>query len=330
MQAMLTMKRIDIAVVERRRRASPSAEGWAPAPLHANAGANSPLGSGCGFMTRALTPSDPAAHRSGRRPGCPRRPPGSWPRASWPARSPRRGCRRRRRAASAVAHRPAGSSSTPPRSTPLGQDVVGAAGAHVHRAVREPEDLLVERESPGGSRRRCDREAAPATAEVSSAVRSPDVGRRPGSPTAGPSCARSGTPRASRDAPACPVTSSGTELHTSDPTRLSRSTRRSSVLSPRDGHGPGGTYHILSQRGSTARCDELPAGRCATAWLPYVFVDNPDAAIARPGSSGHDPGGRRGHPGRRPLRVLQDPTGAVARVMKPQPEPRGRVAPAFA
>jgi uncharacterized protein len=89
--------------------------------------------------------------------------------------------------------------------------------------------------------------------------------------------------------------------------------------------GPNGTYHIIS-RGGVDRggvTEHLPAG-VPPHWLPYVFVDDPDATIARAKKLGGTiemehidiPGvGRFG--------VLRDPTGASFAVMKPQPPTKG-------
>src|SRR5437867_119183 len=46
--------------------------------------------------------------------------------------------------------------------------------------------------------------------------------------------------------------------------------------------GPGGTYHILSQGGvDRGGVTGHLAGGAPPHWLPYVFVDDPDATIAR-------------------------------------------------
>ncbi len=85
--------------------------------------------------------------------------------------------------------------------------------------------------------------------------------------------------------------------------------------------GPGGTYHILSQRGVDRGgvTSFLPAG-VPPHWLPYVFVENPDAAIARARKLGATiQVGAEDIPGVGRFGVLQDPTGAVLAVMKPQP-----------
>lgn len=85
--------------------------------------------------------------------------------------------------------------------------------------------------------------------------------------------------------------------------------------------GPEGFYYVLSKSGvgRGGVTGHLPSG-IPPHWLPYVAVDDPDATIARARKLGATirvapediPGiGRFG--------VLQDPTGALLAVMKPQP-----------
>jgi uncharacterized protein len=85
--------------------------------------------------------------------------------------------------------------------------------------------------------------------------------------------------------------------------------------------GPGGTYHILSQggvdRGGVTH-HLLPG--TAPHWLPYVYVDDPDATLARARHLGATiPMPPEDIPGVGRFGVLQDPTGALLSVMKPQP-----------
>jgi uncharacterized protein len=85
--------------------------------------------------------------------------------------------------------------------------------------------------------------------------------------------------------------------------------------------GPGGTYHVLS-RGGVDRggaTSHLPPG-AAPHWLPYVYVDDADATIARVGRNGGTVQfGPEDIPGIGRFGVLQDPSGARLAVMKPAP-----------
>lgn len=85
--------------------------------------------------------------------------------------------------------------------------------------------------------------------------------------------------------------------------------------------GPDGTYHVLSSggvgRGGVS--SHLPAG-VPPHWLPYVYVDDPDATVARARQHGaRIRSGPEDIPGIGRFAVLEDPTGAVLAVMKPQP-----------
>jgi len=85
--------------------------------------------------------------------------------------------------------------------------------------------------------------------------------------------------------------------------------------------GPGGTYHVLSKsgQGRGGVSGHLP---CNTKphWLPYVAVDDVDAAVARARTLGAtiqmNP---QDIPGVGRISVLLDPTGAALAVMKPNP-----------
>jgi len=85
--------------------------------------------------------------------------------------------------------------------------------------------------------------------------------------------------------------------------------------------GPGGTYHILEKNGvgRGGATSQLAPG-VPPHWLPYVFVDDADATIAKAKKLGATiQFGPEDIPGVGRFGVLQDPTGAVLAVMKPQP-----------
>jgi hypothetical protein len=85
--------------------------------------------------------------------------------------------------------------------------------------------------------------------------------------------------------------------------------------------GPGGTYHIL-EKGGVGRggaTNQMAPG-VPPHWLPYVFVDDPDATIAKAKKLGATiQFGPEDIPGVGRFGVFQDPTGAVLAVMKPRP-----------
>jgi predicted enzyme related to lactoylglutathione lyase len=112
------------------------------------------------------------------------------------------------------------------------------------------------------------------------------------------------------------------ELHTSDPTAALRFYEKVLGFSHRSvDMGPAGKYHILS-RGGVDRggvTSHLPAG-APPHWLPYVFVDNVDDAIARARKlGGKILTGAEDIPGIGRFGVLEDPTGAALAIMKPLP-----------
>jgi uncharacterized protein len=85
--------------------------------------------------------------------------------------------------------------------------------------------------------------------------------------------------------------------------------------------GPGGTYHVLEKNGvgRGGATNQLAPG-VPPHWLPYVFVDDPDATIAAAKKLGATiQFGPEDIPGVGRFGVLQDPTGAVLAVMKPRP-----------
>ena len=83
--------------------------------------------------------------------------------------------------------------------------------------------------------------------------------------------------------------------------------------------GPGRTYHILEKNGvgrGGATSKLAPGARPHS--LPYVFVDDPDATIAKARTRGATiQFSREDIPGVGRFGVLQYPTGAVLAVMKP-------------
>ena len=85
--------------------------------------------------------------------------------------------------------------------------------------------------------------------------------------------------------------------------------------------GPGGTYHILEKNGvERGGATSHIAPGVPPHWLPYVFVDDPDATIAKAKKLGATiQFGPEDIPGVGRFGVLQDPTGAVLAVMKPRP-----------
>jgi predicted enzyme related to lactoylglutathione lyase len=85
--------------------------------------------------------------------------------------------------------------------------------------------------------------------------------------------------------------------------------------------GPGGTYHILEANG-VGRGGVTPhlAPGVPPRWLPYVFVDDPDATLAKARKLGATiEVGPEDIPGVGRFGVLRDPIGAVLAVMKPRP-----------
>ena len=117
------------------------------------------------------------------------------------------------------------------------------------------------------------------------------------------------------------------ELHTSDPTSALAFYEKVVGFSHRSmDMAPGGTYHILS-RGGVDRggvTSHLARG-VPPHWLPYVFVDDTDATIARARRLGATiPMDPEDIPGVGRFGVLQDPTGAVLAIMKSLPTDKQR------
>ena len=112
------------------------------------------------------------------------------------------------------------------------------------------------------------------------------------------------------------------ELHTPDPARVLPFYEKVVGFSHRAlGMGPSGTYHVIS-RGGVDRggvTDHLAPGQPAH-WLPYVYVDDCDATVARARKlGGKIPVDAMDIPGIGRFGVLEDPSGAVLAVMKPAP-----------
>jgi predicted enzyme related to lactoylglutathione lyase len=112
------------------------------------------------------------------------------------------------------------------------------------------------------------------------------------------------------------------ELHTSDPAQaLAFYGKVVGFTSSAMDMGPGGTYHVL-EAGGTGRGGVTPhlAPGVPPHWLPYVFVDDPDATIAKAKKLGATiEVGPEDIPGVGRFGVLRDPIGAVLAVMKPRP-----------
>lgn len=84
------------------------------------------------------------------------------------------------------------------------------------------------------------------------------------------------------DAPPAPGTFHWNELHTSDPARaVGFYTRALGYGVKQMDMGPAGTYHVLEQSGAPRAGVMKAQGDTPTMWLPYVAVDDADAASAR-------------------------------------------------
>ena len=129
---------------------------------------------------------------------------------------------------------------------------------------------------------------------------------------------------ATGDAADVPVTPHGcwlwNELHTSDPTaalsfyeKVVGFTHRSLDM------GPAGAYHIVAKGGVDRGgvTSHLPNG-ARPHWLPYVSVDDVDAAFGRARKLGAKiPMPPESVPGIGRFGVIEDPTGAALAIMKP-------------
>jgi len=117
------------------------------------------------------------------------------------------------------------------------------------------------------------------------------------------------------------------ELHTTDPKKALTFYEKVLGFSHRGmDMGPAGTYHIIS-RGGVDRggvTSHLASGT-PPHWLPYVSVDDADAALARAKKHGGTiQMGPEDIPGIGRFGVLSDPTGAVLAVMKSAPMEKAR------
>jgi len=138
--------------------------------------------------------------------------------------------------------------------------------------------------------------------------------------------------RTAGDPPDVPLASPGrffwNELHTPDPEGALSFYERVLGYSHQamGGDGQAGDYHVLSS-GGTGRggvSGHLPAGVPAH-WLPYVAVDDTDAALERARKHGGKVlVGPSDIPGIGRFGVIQDPTGAALAVMKPAPRPASK------
>jgi uncharacterized protein len=129
------------------------------------------------------------------------------------------------------------------------------------------------------------------------------------------------------DAKATPGQFFWNELHTGDPAKALAFYEKVIGYSHRSmDAGAGGTYDIIG-RGGVDRggvTSHLPGG-VPPHWLPYVFVDDPDATLARAQELGAKiPMSPEDIPGAGRFGVLEDPTGAILAVMKPRPPEKPR------
>lgn len=121
------------------------------------------------------------------------------------------------------------------------------------------------------------------------------------------------------DEPAKPGTFHWNELHTTDPARALRFYQAALGYAAKDmDMGPAGTYHVLEQSGGPRAGIMKAQGEAPTMWLPYVAVDDADAASARATRLG----GKvisppEDIPGIGRFAILADNTGAAFAVIKP-------------
>jgi predicted enzyme related to lactoylglutathione lyase len=129
------------------------------------------------------------------------------------------------------------------------------------------------------------------------------------------------------DAPATQGRFFWNELHTTDPkSALQFYEKVVGFTHHAMDMGPGNTYHIVARNGVDRGgvTSHLGAG-VAPHWLPYVYVDDTDATIARARKLGAKiPMSAEDIPGVGRFGIFQDPTGAVLAVMKPLPREQQR------
>ena len=114
------------------------------------------------------------------------------------------------------------------------------------------------------------------------------------------------------------------ELHTPDPERALEFYERVLGMTRQAMPGPGFTYYILAKDGVGRAGVSGEAEDGAAHWLPYVSVDDPDAAVSRARKLGAEICvGPADIPGVGRFAVLTDPTGASMAVMKALPPPSG-------
>lgn len=121
------------------------------------------------------------------------------------------------------------------------------------------------------------------------------------------------------DAPWKPGTFNWNELHTTDPARALRFYKDALGYAAKDmDMGPMGTYHVLEQSGGPRGGIMKAQGEAPTMWLPYVAVDDADAASARAARLGGkvlSPAEDIPNIGR--FAILADDQGAVFAVIRP-------------
>jgi uncharacterized protein len=113
------------------------------------------------------------------------------------------------------------------------------------------------------------------------------------------------------------------ELHTTDPAKAVAFYQKVFGYETRAmDMGPAGTYHILSASGQDrAGVTAHMKPGTPSHWLPYVEVDDADAAVARARRSGGTVLGEPSDiPGIGRFAIIQDPTGGVLAVMKSAPQ----------
>ena len=126
------------------------------------------------------------------------------------------------------------------------------------------------------------------------------------------------------DAPATHGRFFWNELHTRDASKSAAFCQQALGFAVRaQDMGPSGTYHILSQGGVDRGGITSHGAGEPSFWLPYVFVDDADAALARALRHGGKPDVPASDiPGIGRFAVFTDPLGATLAVMKPAPMPK--------